>query len=99
MILILIECIHKKYSIIYEQLLYALTNQILFTNLKIQKSLELKAKLLAEKKELEEKQKVEEHNRKVLEHCRMRDEAILMIEEDRNSRKYEKVMKAQNKKF
>ena len=63
------------------------------------KSLELKAKLLAEKKELEEKQKVEEHNRKVLEYCRMRDEAILMIEEDRNSRKYEKVMKAQNKKI
>lgn len=62
-------------------------------------SLELKAKLLAEKKELEEKRKREEHMRKVIEHNRMRDEISLMIEEDRNSRKYEKVMKAQNKKI
>ena len=62
-------------------------------------SLKLKTELLAEKTKLEEKRKQEEHMRKVLEHCRMRDEISLMIEEDRNSRKYEKDIKVQNKRI
>jgi len=51
------------------------------------------------KTKLEEKRKQEEHMRKVIEHCRMRDEISLMIEEDRNSRKYEKDIKVQNKRI
>ena len=62
-------------------------------------SLKCQTELLAQKKELEEKRKQEERMIKFLEHCRMRDEISLMIEEDRNSRKYEKDIKVQNKRI